>query len=151
MLFCSGCHSRDSELTQMQMREIQTQTFAACNAKIVLKEMINVLQDNAFIVKNANAELGFLSGEKDVNVENGWLKALVIVTGGRSWKKNAVIEISANVTQFGKDARVRINVQRKQYDNFGRVMRVKQILDPNYYQQFFEKVHKALFIHQEQI
>ncbi|HEX2579211.1 MAG TPA: hypothetical protein VHK67_02260 [Rhabdochlamydiaceae bacterium] len=154
-LICTGCarSSADSEMTQLQIREIQTRTFEAKEAKAVLKEMINVLQDEAFIVKNANMELGLLSGEKDIELEKGWEKWMTILASGQNarWTKNGVLEISANVTQFGADTRVRINVQRKVYDNFGRIVKVTQIYDPQYYQAFFEKVHKGLFIQEEKI
>ena len=68
-----------------------------------------------------------------------------------SWNKNVVIEISANVTQFGGDTKVRVNFQRKLFDNYGRVVRVVQIYDENYYQEFFTKVHKGLFFQEEKI
>lgn len=154
-LFCVGCSQRSpgDEMTQLQIREIQTRTFAVQDAKVVLKEMMNVLQDDAFIVKNANSDLGFLSGEKEIDMESGWERAFSILAAGRqgSWKKNATTEVSANVTQFGNETRVRVNFQKKLYDNFGRVIKVQQIYDPAHYQEFFDKVHKGLFIQQEQI
>jgi hypothetical protein len=154
-LVCTGCarSSADTEMTQLQIREIQTRTFIAKEAKAVLKEMINVLQDDAFIVKNANMDLGLLSGEKDIELENGWEKWATILASGQNarWKKNGITELSANVTQFGPDTRVRINVQRKIFDNFGRVVEVKQIYDQAYYQAFFDKVHKGLFFQEEKI
>lgn len=152
----SACTHRSSEepLTQLQIREIQTRTFEKKNAKAVLKEMLNVLQDDAFIVKHANLDLGLLSGEKDIDIENGWDRFFGIMMRGNqqgSWAKNSVVEVSANVTQFGGDTKVRVNFQRKIYDNFGRVIKVVQIYDQHYYQEFFSKVHKGLFIQEEQI
>jgi hypothetical protein len=154
-LLTTGCthHSQASEMTQLQIREIQTRTFLAKDAKSVLKEMFNVLQDDAYIVKNANVELGFLTGEKDIDLEEGWVRALSIFAHGNNatWKKNAIIEISANVTQFGSDTRVRINIQKKLFDNFGRVLQVRQIYDASEYQAFFDKVQKGLFIEEQQL
>lgn len=154
-LVSTGCsrNSADNEMTQLQIREIQTRTFAAKDAKAVLKEMINVLQDDAFIVKNANMELGLLTGEKDFELEKGWGTWVSILAGGQNakWNKNRVTELSANVTQFGSDTRVRINVQVKTFDNFGRVVEVKQVYDQGYYQAIFDKVHKGLFIQEEKI
>jgi len=154
-LVCTGCarSSPDTEMTQLQIREIQTRTFTDKEAKVVLKELINVLQDDAFIVKNANMDLGLLTGEKDIELEKGWEKWMTILASGQNarWKKNGITELSANVTQFGPDTRVRINVQRKIFDNFGRVVKVKQIYDPEYYQAFFDKVHKGLFFQKEKI
>jgi len=153
-LFCTGCHNgSDEPLTQLQIREIQSRTFAARDAKAVIKEMINVLQDDAFIVKHANLELGLLSAEKDIDVENGWSRFFSVMASGKegTWKKNYLVEISANVTQFGDETRVRVNFQQKLFDNFGRVMKVHPIYDMEYYQEFFSKVSKGLFIQEEKI
>jgi hypothetical protein len=143
----------EEPMTQLQIREIQTRSFDNKDAKSVLKEMLNVLQDDAFIVKHANLELGLLSGEKDVDIDNGWNQFFSVMRNGQqqSYPKNVVIEVSANVTQFGNDTRVRANFQKKVFDNFGRVIRVVQIYDQSYYQEFFNKVHKGLFFQDEQI
>lgn len=155
LIFGTGCVTTTQEepITQLQIREIQTRTFESKDAKAVLKEMINVLQDDAFIVKHANLDLGLLSGEKDVDIENGWHAFCSVMANGQQarWNKNALVEVSANVTQFGSNTKVRVNFQRKIFDNFGRVVRVVQILDQNYYQDFFTKVHKGLFIQEEKI
>ena len=151
----TGCmHTvHDQPMTQLEIREIQTRTFENKDSKAVLKEMINVLQDDAFIVKHANLELGLLSGEKDIDVENRWHVFFNMMSNGQqaSWNKNVLVEVSANVTQFGDNTKVRVNFQRKIFDNFGRVVRVVQIYDQEYYQDFFSKVHKGLFIQGENI
>jgi hypothetical protein len=151
----TGCvtHMQELPMTQLQIREIQTRNFEQKEAKAVLKEMINVLQDDAYIVKHANLELGLLSGEKDIDIEDPWNRFFSVMQNHQqaSWNKNAVIEVSANVTQFGKDTKVRVNFQRKIFDNFGRVVKVLQIYDSEHYQEFFNKVHKGLFIQEEQI
>lgn len=156
-LVVSGCH-REAEppMTQLQIREIQTRSFVGKSVKVVLKEMLNVLQDDAFIVKNANTEIGFISAEKEVDIGSPWhefLSALRTSANGDqpSWKKNEVIAVSANVTQFGSDTKVRVNFQKKILDNFGRVMKVFPIYDAIYYEDFFLKVHQGLFIEQERI
>ncbi|MBS0605171.1 MAG: hypothetical protein JSS60_09090 [Verrucomicrobia bacterium] len=155
MLMGAGCvpHAAEQPMTQLQIREIQTRSFPSKDAKAVLKEMLNVLQDDAFIVKHANLELGLLSGEKDIDIENKWDRFFGAMHHGQqaSWAKNTVIEVSANVTQFGQDTKVRVNFQRKIFDNYGRVIKVVQIYDQHYYQEFFSKVHKGLFIQEEQI
>ena len=154
-LLCAGCvsQSQDQPMSQLQIREIQTRSFENKDAKAVLKEMINVLQDEAFIVKHANLELGLLAGEKDIDIEDQWNRFFSVMANGHhaSWNKNVVIEVSANVTQFGESTKVRVNFQRKLFDNFGRVVKVIQIFDENYYQEFFTKVHKGLFFQEEKI
>jgi hypothetical protein len=155
LLVMTGCTHRVAEapMTQLQVREIQTRSFENKDAKSVLKEMLNVLQDDAFIVKHDNLELGLLAGEKDIDIENGWDRFFSRMQSNQQvgHPKNVVIEVSANVSQFGNDTKVRVNFQRKTLDNFGRVMRVTQVYDSSYYQEFFSKVHKGLFFQDEQI
>lgn len=123
----------------MEIREMQSTTFRALDAKTVLKEMVHVLQDNDFVVKTANLELGVLTGEKDVDIESTWAK---IFTTTR--KKNTVTELTANVTQYGSDTKVRVTIRTRLFDNFGHILKVRHINDPVYYQQFFSKLHEGL-------
>ncbi len=146
----TGCsyNSPKNEMTQLQIREIQTRTFASRESKTVLKEIMNVLQDDQFIVRNANAELGLVTGEKEMDVSSGWSIFLSSLAKGEhaTWEKNAVIEISANVTQYGDDTKVRVNFQKKVYDNRGGVVSTRHIYDQEFYQDFFTKVDKGLFL-----
>jgi hypothetical protein len=61
------------------------------------------------------------------------------------------VEATANVSEFGKQIRVRINFQQKVYDSAGQVAKVEQIDDPKFYQEFFAKVDKGLFIQKEKL
>ncbi len=157
LLCCAifGCAttSTTSPKTQLQIREFQTRTYGTNDSKMVMKAMLNVLQDDGFIVKSANVELGLLSATKEVDVEKkgeAFVAALFMGAQAR-WKKNSIIESSANVSEFGKECRVRVNFQVKVFDNRGGVLEVRQIEDQNYYQQFFSKVDKGIFIQKEKL
>ena len=71
-LAISGCAPIDREpaLTQLQVREIQTREFETMDVKLVMKGMMNVLQDDGYIIKNAVLDLGLLSAEKDIDVSS---------------------------------------------------------------------------------
>jgi hypothetical protein len=148
LLLLSGCHNTasDKPLTQGEIRKIQTRTFERRSVAAVLKEMINVLQDEGYIVKHANLELGLIAAEKEIDIEKGWDKFWSGLTSGKhaSWRKNILIEVTANVTSFGDDTKARVNFQRKMFDNNGRVLKVFQIYDHNYYQEFFFKILHGL-------
>ena len=115
--------------------------------------MLNVLQDEGFIVKNANLELGLLTATKEVDVENKgeafW--ASFWLGSQATWKKNSIIEASANISEFGTQTRVRINFQRKILDNKGAVLKIEQVEDEKFYQNFFSKVDKGIFIQKEDL
>ena len=136
--------------SQLQIRELQTRMYDTPDTKMVLKTMLSVLQDDGFIVKEANVELGLLSATKDVSVESKgaafWGTFFDV-----AWEKNAIVEATANVSEFGKQTWVRVNFQQKVHDSAGRVAKVSQIYDPLFYQEFFTKVDKGLFIQKETI
>lgn len=155
IVFAIGCATTGvtPTKTQLQIREFQTRSYETNDVKMVMKAMLNVLQDDGFIVKNANVELGFLTATKEVDVESkgeAFVAALFLGAQAR-WKKNSIIESTANVSEYGKQCRVRVNFQVKVMDNKGGVLEVKQIEDERYYQEFFSKVDKGIFIQKEKL
>jgi len=139
--------------TQLQIREYQTRSYQTTDTKMVLKAIVNVLQDEGFIIKEANTDLGILSATKEVDVESTGqaLVATLFLGSNAKWNKNSVYEATANVSEFGAESRVRMIFQVKTYDNKGGVSDVKQIEDANYYQSFFSKVDKGVFIEKEKL
>ena len=155
MIFIIGCVSSPAtpQKTQLEIREFQTREYDTDDMKLVMKSLLNVLQDDGYIVKVANVDLGLLSATKEVNIENkGEAFILVLLAGHNArWKKNSIIECSGNVTQMGKVCKVRMNFQVKTMDNKGGVVDVKVIEDPTFYQSFFAKVDKGIFIGKQKL
>jgi hypothetical protein len=170
-LICGGCMQTISAppLTQLQIREIQSRDFDARDVKLVMKTMMDVLQDDGFVIKNAVSDLGLLNAEKVIDIERNRFHHTSYGTSfgvsyGRSyggsygaknqeahWDKQQIIEASANVSSYGDKVRVRINFQTKNIDNFGCPTDVRTVLNSEYYQTFFEKVSKGIFLQQENI
>ena len=67
---CAPYNKSEGPVTQLQVREYQSREFDTDDTKLVMKSMMNVLQDEGFIIKNAVADLGLLSAEKSYDVEN---------------------------------------------------------------------------------
>ena len=155
VLFLAGCVTTraDPQKTQLQIREFQTRAYETKDTKMVMKSLLNVLQDEGFIVKNANVELGLLTATKEVDVADQGEIFLKSFLRGRSatWKKESIIECSANVSEFGTQTRVRVNFQVKVLNNKNEVIGVQQVENPNYYQEFFSKVDKGIFIEKEKL
>jgi len=57
-------------MTQTQIREFQTRYYDTNDVKLVMKSVLNVLQDDGFIVKNAVPELGLLTANKEIDLSN---------------------------------------------------------------------------------
>jgi PBP1b-binding outer membrane lipoprotein LpoB len=153
LLFLSGCIPRSEEnpMTQLQTREIQTREFDTADSKLVMKSMMNVLQDEGFLIKNAVLDLGLISAEKNIDIENKFQAFLCAMNQGVNarWNKQQILEASANVSEYGCKTRVRMNFQMKTIDNHGCPQDVKTLLDGEYYCNFFEKVSKGIFLQQE--
>ena len=57
-------------MTQLEKRQFQTRTYDSTDKALVMKAMLNVLQDEGFIVYNANPLLGFIYGVKDFDTSD---------------------------------------------------------------------------------
>lgn len=148
-IIITGCATApQTQKTQLQIREFQTRTYTEVDSKIVMKAMLNVLQDDGFIVKNAVPELGLLTASKEIDIENKGKAFLTSLFGGEHarWKKNSTIEASCNVSEIKDGCKVRVNFQQKILDNKGGVVEIKHIDEQQFYQTFFNKVSKSIFI-----
>ena len=147
--FITNCASSPKiEKTQLQIRAIQTRTYEISESKLVLKAMLNVLQDDGFIVKTAVPELGLLTATKEIDIEKESESIPAFFFGGANarWKKNSIIEATCNVSDFRDRCKVRVNFTQKILDNLGGIIEIRQIYDQKFYQTFFLKVDKSIYI-----
>lgn len=150
---CGTTAKAEPEKTQLEIRELQTREFETNNFKLVMKSVLNVLQDENFIVKNVAMDLGFLTAvkEKEINDSNSQLWAKLQRSDTARWPKHNMTEATVNVSEFGKNIRVRVNFQTKIMDNTGAIITIFQITDPEIYQDFFSKIDKGVFIQKQNI
>ena len=139
--------------TQLEIREFQTRTYSDRDIKLVMKAVINALQDEGYIVKSADKELGFVSAAKEADIEDKTSAFFARLLGGANarYTKNSIVEASANVSEFGKETKVRLVFQAKIVDNFGSPVSASMVEDAMFYQDFFAKMDKSLFIERERI
>ena len=57
-------------LTQLEKRQFQTRTYRATDKPTVMKALLNVYQDEDFMIYNANPLLGFIYGSKDFDTSD---------------------------------------------------------------------------------
>lgn len=154
-LVFSGCIAPPKqEKTQLQIREFQTRSYDTADFKMVMKAVMNALQDQDFIIKQAELELGFITAQKELDVESAgevFFSSLLAALGGgkASYRKNSITEASANISEYGDQIRVRVNFQYKLIDNKGAVIKIEQVEDEKFYQEFFSKVDKSIFLGKE--
>ena len=152
--------------TQLEVREFQTRTFETPDAKLVMKAMLNVLQDDGYVVKNAVVELGLITASKDIDIAPGRTGVGgiggTVIFGGRggvifgpqtapAYRKTEVRDFTGNVSEFGAQTKVRVSFQSKVLDNRGGTVSVEPIDDPVFYQDFFSRMDKSLYLQKEQL
>ena len=162
-----GQKAAKTEQTQLQTRQFQTREYDTNDTKLIMKAVVNVLQDEGFIIKNAVVDLGLISATKEIDLskensassdDGAWaeiFRAFFKSNKGhqtmeeKSYRKFELIEASLNVSQFGKQSKVRANFQAKIIDNKGNPIEVFDVDDPRFYQDFFAKVDKGIFIQKQ--
>lgn len=154
--------------TQLQTREYQTREFDTNDVKLVMKAMLNVLQDDGFVVKNAVPDLGLLTATKEIQLSGSgsagsqsdqfWSDVFASLISGSNERSNnrdsrpvrynkfKIVEVSVNVSEIGRRTKVRANFQAKVLDNEGNPVDVYVIQDQKFYQDFFAKVDKGIFL-----
>ena len=148
------CAKRQSEeiittMTQLQKRNFQTRTYQSNDKALVMKALLNVFQDEGYMVYNVNSLLGYIYSVKDfdttdpnidISKEFGITKSRMSYNG----VKIATVESAANVTELGDNIRVRVNFKRKLLNEYGNAQLVEDIDEQSFYENFYSKVDNSL-------
>ena len=149
------------EAGALEVRAAQSRSFDPGDARLVLKAVVNVLQDEGFVIREASAELGVVSAVKEWRSRqaNGGLRiakwiaapmtygASLLIPSGRT--EFTAVEANVNVTQEAARVRVRISLVAKVTDKQGRVQSVRPVDDASAYQGLLARLDKAVFLQQE--
>lgn len=159
--------------TQLQARAIQTRTYDDQDPLKTLKVVLGVLQDDGYVVRFGNPELGLLTASKTLmefdaqnyqvlaenlagNLQPVWRQVVTQGPSGSSVTWVATLpgnllsmEATANVSRYGHKTRVRLNVERKITTREGNLVDASPVNNAKFYQEFFAKVDKGLFIEAE--
>jgi hypothetical protein len=132
-------------------RQLQTQ-----DEKQVLAACAGLAQDLGFVIDSSDTKLGVIVGSKERDAtEAGQVIGSILVAAltGVATPVDDKQRIRASIVT-NKDARgiaVRVTFQRVVWNNQGQVSRLERIGDPQMYQQFFERLSKAVFLEAQQI
>jgi len=137
--------------TQLQVREFQTRTFDTNKTDEVMSAVVEAFQDQGFMVKNVVPQVGLIAATREVEIENRDEAIFKSFMLGQNavWSKNVIIEATANVRTLGNSTKIRANFQEKTLNNHGGVDTVNVIEDPKFYQDFFDKIGKSIFIEKQ--
>ncbi len=156
--------------SQLQIREFQTKDFDTDDVGMVMKAMVNVLQDDGFTIQNVDTEIGILTALKEIMIYDaaGHKKFLewdrpssclfspsFLQHDPSCFRVNTSILATINITKFGNQTRARASFQQKVIEDTARKFWISlnsgPIEDEKYYQEFFSKVDKGIFIQKENL
>lgn len=146
---------KQPQLTQLQKRQLQTREYEDIDRTRILAVAVQVLQDDEFVIDNANEVLGLLSASKQLHnrevddSESAFMKGLMGDTKVVH-DENSSFGANITVTQFGDMVRVRLAATIN-YSNSDGARRVEQVTEPQFYQHFFSQLEKGIFLEQEGI
>ena len=141
-------------LTQLEKRQFQTRTYASQDNVIAMKAILNVLQDEGYIVYNVNSLLGYIYGVKDFDLSDPNIditKEFNMTKSRLNYNgvKVATIEASVNITQYGDKSRIRANFKRKLLNVYGHAQMIDDVSDIEFYNDFYTKVDSAINLQKE--
>jgi hypothetical protein len=147
--------------TPLELRQAQSRSFEMADSRLVLKAALNALQDEGFVVRHADAELGIVTAVMEWRSKQPnqglrvlkWVAAiptygasLLVPTGKTEF---SAIEANVNVTQEAARTRVRVSLVSKVTDKNGAVQSVRPVEDPVAYQRLLTRLGKAVFLEKE--
>jgi hypothetical protein len=167
LLSLSGCATAQRSILpgltvgSLEARQAQSRTFEPAEARLVLKAVLNVLQDEGFVIREANAELGVVTAVKEwrSRQENQGLRiakwiatpmtygAALLIPSGKD--EFTAVEANVNVTQAAARTCVRISLVSRVTDKGGRVQSVMPVADPLAYQGLLARLDKAVYLQKE--
>ncbi len=134
----SGCAT--TGMSTMQKRTIETRELVA-DYKTAFRATMTVLQDNGYIIKNAQMDAGLITAEKDIEAGVGEQILESIFLGGDKAIKGRVYEVSLTLEEWSHETtRVRVSLQKVEYDASGRKRRAENVSDPAILKQLFEQI-----------
>jgi hypothetical protein len=165
VLALGGCVNRIPkealELTSESLadRQRQTRRFATNDENNLLSSGAAVLQDLGFNLEASATDLGLIVASKDLSaVEPAEVAAVVLLAaitslGGAPvvlpWDSKQKVRVSLTSRRSGENSEntlVRVTFQRVVWNTQGKVTKTEPLNEDKLYQDFFEKLSKAVFL-----
>ncbi len=138
-------------------RQMQTRKYETTDEGKILAACAGLLQDMGFNIDESETNLGLIVASKQRSAENaGQIVAAVIIAalggGAMPVDKEQKMRASVVTRPIGENyIAVRVTFQRIVWNTHGQVTKSESINDPGVYQEFFEKLSKAIFLEGQEI
>ena len=167
----SGCKTANEYALELgkppenavKLRVAQTRRFDSVDEATMLIAATQIMQDLGFTISESNADLGVVGASKQRDAEeSGEIAGQVTLTimfalmgsyYDPTWGKEQTIRATVVLTPVrnANQTDVRISFDRLITNNHGKLWRSEVILDPEIYQQFFQKFSQSVFLEGHEI
>lgn len=153
-----GCANKpiveSSSKSQLELREMQSKKIFNTDVKFLTKTVLQVLQDDEFVISNSDSSLGYFNAKKKLDggkeeYKFAWYDIYYpIAIYKASTLSMLVKEVNATVSirVYEDYSVIRASFNSDLLDENGKLQSSRTIDDFKFYQEFFAKVDKALFL-----
>ena len=142
----------------LEMRRLQSRYFDTREEAAILTAGAGVLQDLGFILDESEVELGVIVGSKDRDATEAGQVVLSIVLAllvrtNPTWDDEQKIRASVITRKLEErnGYAVRLTMQRIVWNTQGQVSRTEPLDEVEMYQEFFDKLSKAVFLEAQEL
>jgi len=160
-----SCIAPMKHKTQLEIRVMETRDYDAKNIKVVLKALMNVYQDEQYMLVEAVSDLGVINAVRTRRVGPLPYEPFAIFVKKHEEKKEKgkkkeielyrlieIVSSSAHVTKFGKKFRVRVNFNIKNLDQFSNIYNLEKVeREEQFHKNFFNALDKSIYLENEGI
>ncbi|MDH3596401.1 MAG: hypothetical protein OEM93_16290 [Rhodospirillales bacterium] len=142
----------------LERRQAQTRVFETEDEAQVLSASAALLQDLGFTLDESEVDLGVIVGSKKRDATEAGQVALSIVMAAlfgvqTPWDDEQKIRASVITRKIEErnGYAVRLTMQRIVWDTQGRISRTEPLDESEMYQEFFDKLSKAVFLEAQEL
>ncbi len=131
----------------LQTRQMQSRRFDTSDEKKILSACAALLQDLGFNIEESASDLGLVVATKDrTAVETGQVIMAVLIGGPYDRSQRFRASIVTRLTDDHKSVVVRVTFQRTVWNTQNMITVNEALNKPEQYQEFFQKLSKAVFL-----
>ena len=143
----------------LERRQLQTRVFETQNEAELLSASAALLQDLGYNIDESETELGVIVGSKNRDAEEagqvvGAILVTILLGVPAAWDKEQHIRAAVITRHLGPERRgyaVRLTLQRTVWNTQNQISRIEALDDPEIYQEFFDKLSKAVFLEAQEL
>ena len=164
LISVSGCATMPKDALSLSPeslaeRQMQTKKYETNNDAKILAACAGLLQDIGFNIDESETKLGVITASKTRSAVHAGQQAAAIfvaLLGGGYMPTDKDQKMRASVItrptgEHGEFRAVRVSFQRIVSNTQGQITKSESIMDPKIYQEFFNKLSKAIFLEAQEI